>query len=318
MVLVGILGAGTALAQSHGSTSSHRRANERMAARRAVQDLRAVSLPPGSRQVQKFPGRPGKALATAPFSLGTPATVSRHRLWIVPREPRAAFRWIGRHLPGRYVSGGSGSEGGGPTETVNYRVWERAGDRGLLGSMLTVSAVHFGHDRSAVRLDALAIWLSPRAAAEHVPVATTKIELRILYVPLPLEAHEVAEEGVAIVPPSNEGEIRSLTITDPRRVARIVRLVNGLRVVQPGEGSCPPGEFREPGEPLPGTIHLRFESASGATLAEAIQSEPAGRCEPMKFAVGGEWMSELEGGGEVIEALKPSIARAKQTRPPRA
>jgi hypothetical protein len=296
LLLLAMLVAVGAPAQAHASTASRQRGNERAAARRAVGDLGAVAMPPGSRQVETIPGRAGRALASGPFTLGTPATVSRHQLWIVPKEPRAAFRWIGRHLPRRYHAGGSGSGGGGPTGTVNYRIWERAGDRHLLGSMLTVTAVHDGHGRGAVRLESIATWLAPRPAAEHIPSGVTKIEMRILYVPLPEEGRVIAEEGAAPIPPANEGEIRSLAITDPRQVGRIVRLVDGLRVGQPGEIFCPGGEITQPGEALPGTVHLRFESASGKALAEAIQSEPAGPCEPMKFAVRGEWMSELEGG----------------------
>jgi hypothetical protein len=326
--------AGVAAGPAVGHAESHRRRerNVRLAARRAEHQLGAVSLPPGSLSTRLLPTAADRLLSPEPVEVGT---VVRRRFWIVPRDPSRVFAWLENHRPGRFhrLRGGSFETGffdeepaAEPVREAPTLVSGRRGGRGVLGSRLVLTAVRLASQSSAVRIEDLVTPVRPRPVEERIPGAVTKIRLKIEHHP-GWDA-TIAEEGeFPLVPPSNEGEVRSVTIHDRRRVAAIVDLVERRRVVQPPLGL---GDVREilvpeeeeegslaPAAPLKSTVHLLFESAAGSVLAEASQREDD-RQERMRFAVGGEAMAPLQGGVKVLRALIPERRRAVRTRLPLA
>lgn len=309
------------LAGSAPSPSPRQEANDRAAARRAAGDLRAFRLPPGSRRLRHVPpplSEPAKFLRVR-------GATHLHRFWLVPRGDKAFFDWLDRHPPAGLRPP---SEGGFTTgffdESVEvpqtWEEWSGPAAPAVLKSVATVTTAPRGPHSTAVRIDAVADPVRARPRVEQVPAAVTKIRLKIEY-------HQdaggpIVEEGeFPVVPPSNEGEVRSLTIRGPQRVDQIVRLVDGLRIVQPAGPSeeipVPEEEVLAPGMPLSSTVHLLFESESGRVLAEASRREGADG-DPMRFAVRGRAMAPLEGGRRVLRALIPERRRAVRTRLPKA
>jgi hypothetical protein len=303
--------------------SARQRANDRAAVRRAQLDLRAFDLPPGSRRIRRAPGGAGLPTEPPPREGGA-RTIYRHQFWLVPSSPHRLFRRLRHHPPsalrpvrrGEFESGFFNEEVGEKVEE-DLRQWWGVGTPGVIGSAVTVTAARLGRARTAVRIDAVVLPVKARAPLEMVPASATQVLLKIEHVRLPYEG--VPESGeFPPVPPSNEGEIRALAIRAPSRVAEIIRLVDGLRVLQPslwgGYILRPEEPIGEPGAPLRATVNLLFESRSGRVLARASQPERADQL--MKFAVRGRSMPLLERGTQVLRALIPERRRAVQTRPP--
>ncbi len=310
-----------ALAGSAPSPSPRQEANDRAVARRAAADLRAFRLPPGSRRLRHVPP-----------PLSEPATFLRvrgathlHRFWLVPRGDEAFFDWLDRHPPAGLLPP---SEGGFTSSFFDesaempqtWEEWSGPVAPAVLKSVATVSTAPRGPHSTAVRIDAVADPVRARPRVEQVPATVAKIKMKIEYHPDP--DGPIYEEGeFPIVPPSNEGEVRSLTIHAPQRVDQIVRLVDRLRIVQSAgpteEILAPEEEVLAPGQPLASTVHLLFESASGRVLADASRRE-GGNGDPMRFAVRGRAMAPLEGGRRVLRALIPERRRAVRTRLPKA
>ncbi len=322
------VGAAVGPAAGHPASNRRRERNVRLAARRAEHQLGAVSLPPGSLPTRSLPSAAARLREAEPVEGGK---VVRRRFWIVPRDPARVFGWVEIHRPGRFHRLGGGFESGffdeeptaEPQREVPTLVSGRGGGPGVLGSRLVLTAVRLAPQSSAVRIEDLLIPVRPRPVEERIPAAATKIRLKIEH--HPARGATVPVEGeYPLVPPSNEGEVRSLTVHDRRRVGAIIGLVERRRVVQPvvafGESSeilLHRGEEEVvlPGAPLSSTVHLLFESDRGHVLAEA--SEREGRPDaPMRFAVGGEVMAALQGGVKVLRALIPERRRAVRTRLP--
>jgi len=116
-------------------------------------------------------------------------------------------------------------------------------------------------------VDALAVWIYPRSPSERVPAATAEIVVRAPRI--------------------------SATVTDPGKVARIVRWFDALPVSPPGVAvSCPYAVAPD--------LTLSFRSAGGARLAQAtLPRTEATLCDPIAFTIGG-WRRRplIDGPGE--------------------
>ena len=108
--------------------------------------------------------------------------------------------------------------------------------------------------RTFIRVDAGAAWVYPRSPSEVVPSGVRAID--------------VVGGGV------------SRSVTDPRKVARIVRWFDALNIVQPGQGtvSCM--------AVLASEVTFTFHSASGAEASAIVPSRPADGCDPIEFSIG--------------------------------
>jgi hypothetical protein len=153
------------------------------------------------------------------------------------------------------------------TRAPHYRWWSffgpAAGELGPSRS-LDVTAVALPR-RTVIRVDAQVAWIYPRSPSEEVPAATHRIVVR--------------------------APKASATVTDPARVAKIVRWLDALPISPPGVGiACPLAAGAD--------IAVSFRGAGGAWLAEAkLPSVAANICDPIAFQIGGH-------------ARKPLIDRA--------
>jgi hypothetical protein len=132
--------------------------------------------------VASYPAEGHEPLGPRPMLLGS-HTVERKQLWTVPRDPRAAFRWVESnsgesfHRPRESLCGSFFDE-----EAIcssPERVAREPGGDGILGATITVAATPLPGGRSRVYVIVQTTWVEPRPAAERVPAAATKIELRV-------------------------------------------------------------------------------------------------------------------------------------------
>ena len=89
------------------------------------------------------------------------------------------------------------------------------------------------------------------------------------------------------------------TTEDPATIARIMALIDSLPEVPPGRYSCPAA--------FGGSLDLVFRSASGATLAEAVDGFTG--CGFTSVSIGGVQKRSVEGGTQLIvlvEQLLPT------------
>jgi hypothetical protein len=129
--------------------------------------------------------------------------------------------------------------------------------------LFTVTAVAF-HSSTVVRIDAGAAWIYPRSPREVVPAGVREIDIR--------------DEHVA------------RRVTDPAKVARIVRWFDGLNVT-------PPGVHVECMALIASRATFVFRSAGGAKLASAVvPSRPADGCDAISFSIRGHEQTPLVDG----------------------
>jgi hypothetical protein len=138
-----------------------------------------------------------------------------------------------------------------------YRLWTffwPTGRDRVPSRFLDVTAVGLP-GRTLLRVDAKAVWVYPRSPREKAPSAVREIDVR---------AHGVSRK-----------------VTDPAKVARIVRWFDSLPIT-------PPGVSLFCGLPLARHVTFVFRSAGGVRLASAVA--PAGGasiCDPIDFSVRG-------------------------------
>jgi hypothetical protein len=188
-------------------------------------------------------------------NFGTPAPlgehVDAHRVWWVRRSFGAVLAFIRTHDPPGFRSEGA-------TYGTDYRIRTLA--RGRIRYLdETVEALR---DATVVRVDAKVVWVYPRSRRERVPARTSRI--------------------VVTTPAS------STSVTDPAKVARIVRWFGALPVAQAGNVVVCPAEFAQD------MTALTFRSPGGAWLAEArVPPSRASICDAIVFQIGGKAMRPL-------------------------
>ena len=127
--------------------------------------------------------------------------------------------------------------------------------------------------RTVIRVDAGAAWVYPRSPREVVPAGVREIDI----------ANRAASQQ----------------ITDPAKVARIVRWFDALNIVQPGIGPVHCALL------LASKVTFTFRSATGEMVAKAIApSVPASGCNPIEFTIHGRRQTPLidstPGGGRAF------------------
>jgi hypothetical protein len=258
---------GTSLA---GATSAARPTPEQRAAADTDAIFAAFVVPPGARELSSAPSVSGGVLQRAALIPGTPDLVDKAGWWLTPGAPQQVLAWETKHLPHRFAADGSGSSGApGPAaelfDTFSLRaVYGVLDSRGLL-----VQAVADGN-QTAVRVDAQVSWTPARPVSEKVPAAA--------------KAVTVSEDLGA-----NQGKAKPptpVTVTDPAKVRKLVALINGLPLTQPGISSCPAG-FGD-------TLTLTFRVGPG-TPALAVATAELSGCPLTRFSIGGKQQPALAG-----------------------
>jgi hypothetical protein len=236
-----------------------------------------VRLPAGATAVSADPS-PHARLNSAALNTVGGAFVDLHRFYRVPGSPNAALSWLRDHPPA-----GTQPFGAGTVSGPNYRVDAlafslRPNDRESTRS-LVVSVTAARGDGTALRVDAQVVWIVPRQSTEAVPrgvrlVTATGRSVDIL-------TGRVTTTG-------------PVDVTAPDKVARIVRLVNELPIVQPGAVACP-------NDTGAGAVLKFYDRRGGPIVAQADAG--ASGCGLVSFWLHGRGEPSLSGGPGLIEHL---------------
>jgi hypothetical protein len=282
--LVMALAGATVVAAASGVAPRPIRQARRAALRDAYRRLEKVRLPPGSRPVKKV-GR-GLHLNTPGTEPETPNLVQMHSFFLSPRPREAVVKWFDGHPPAGSRQGISGSFGIGKRTVVKYVgfEWPELRDR-VYSRSVEVSVASRPSGGSAIRIDSMAVWVTPRRAYEELPGGIRFIDVRL----------------------RAKGHLRrSKVISDPAEVRSVDKLIDGLDPAQPGTVSCPELGYAEK------RLTLVFRPARrGPALAEAKQIIPAGCGRPLELTVHGH-KHYLEGGYLLLRRLHPILSGGKK------
>ncbi len=247
--------AGARVATSSAADSNANRAAARTEATRL---LSLVAVPPGTTSVPGEPAGDGGWLADPGVNFGAANLVDAWGWWTTTLTPADVLAYFGKHLPAdaRLFESFHGSTGAagqafslGPIPGV------------LRDRIIAMTVVPLSGGGTGVRTDGEAVWLTARPAWERIPAGVRRISF-------------TASGQTASGKPGRASSPRTVTGAAARR---LVSLINGLEVVQPGVTSCPQGVNE--------VVRLTFRSASGAKLASA-EEHPSG-CAHVSLTVGG-------------------------------
>lgn len=279
------LAAGSQAAAGEGGAPTA--ASNRASAGRDVRALltRAV-LPAGAVRLSGPPSG-SSAIDNAAPQQATPDIADVHAWWQAPGTLTSVVAFEKAHAPAgsSFSSRGGGatrvSGGGHPTAVWSYVEFSFPAEAGVLGSrMLIVKVTALGAHSVALRVDAQDVWEVPRSAAERIPTAVHEIDV---------------SRGIPGRPPT-----LSQSVTDPSKVASIIKLIDALPIVQPNAIECPMILVNGP------TVTLSFRvSAGGSVLAQASQNVaqgPSSVCNPMRLSINGRSQTPLLGGSSFLAA----------------
>jgi hypothetical protein len=157
-VLAACAAAGTSPQLSASARQQSAAADNRQRAERAADRLLArVRAPRGA-----------TALSSTPTPLAGPMTgpsvtseVDRSRLWQVQMSYYATLSWLRAHPPHGLAHDGS-SQSGGPDYQTDGDFYDAPDRPGLIGQQIQITITAVDTTTTAIRADAIAIWLDPR------------------------------------------------------------------------------------------------------------------------------------------------------------
>jgi hypothetical protein len=258
-------------------------ANRGAARRDARYLLSRLRVPPGATSVSAQPAGADGWLKAAPALTGTSA--GAHAWWTVPGTPDAVLADIrsrppvGATLLGTATAGNSRT--GRMVQELDYG-WPAI--PGVIRSrQLAISVTTVSGGVTGVLVQAESEWTVPRPASERVPAGTHEID-------------------ITVAPPGGP-VTRTLAVTDPGKIRRIVALFDAMPIAQPGTYACPL-------ELNPRLLTFTFRAApDGAALAQATYtafgSNPgSGLCSPIQFTIAGRRQDPLIGGAFVTQVQR--------------
>lgn len=195
------------------------------------------------------------------------ANALSQRCFTAPGGEDAVYAYVKQHPPGQSKIFATGSGGNAKTGTHSWSVifsfptvGHTLGDR-----LLSVDISADSKGTARVHAVAQSNWIVPRPAAEMIPSGVT--EVRVV-------------DGA-----------RTLTVTEPARVAAVVQLFDSLPIVQPVTMNCPAFASHHQ------VIVDFMAGGSGPVLARAKIPRDAAvsECYPIEFSVGGKPMKGLIG-----------------------
>ena len=278
------LAAGSQAAAGEGGAPSA--ASNRASAGRDVRTLlgRAV-LPAGAVRLSGPPSG-SSAIDNAGPQPATPDIADAHAWWRAPGTLASVVAFEKAHAPaGSSFSGTGGAlvnSGGRSRATWTDVQFAFPPQAGVLSSRtLIVKMTALGAHATAVRVDAQDVWEIPRSAAERIPAGVHDIDV---------------SSAVPGKPPT-----LSQSVTDPTKVASIIKLIDALPIVQPGTIACPMILVNGP------TVTFTFRASSGGrVLAHASQRfvlGPTTACDPMSLSIEGRQQTPLLGGSTFLGAV---------------
>jgi Protein of unknown function (DUF4232) len=235
-------------------------ANRRVAIATANHDLTTPTLPPGATRTSTD--------ASAHHLLGQISSrpllsdyVDVHRFYRLPGSESTVAAYFRAHPPARTTLTGTGSarnlRTGVGSESLSFSYAKAPA--GVFEAGITVNLAIASAGGTAVRIDSWAAWLVPRPSWESVPATAQTVTVTAN-----------TSDGTHAYPIA--------TVTDPATVKRLIALVDGLGIQQPGAVfGCPAIAANSP------AIELSFSAAPGSpALATATQNN----CGSLEFTVG--------------------------------
>ena len=275
-VVVGAVAA-AAVASAGPLHTSGANANRRAARVDARRILSLVRLPAGATAVSADPSRHAR-LNSAALGTAGGALVDLHRFYRVPGSPAAALSWLRAHPPAGTQPFGSGTVSGPGYQVDALAFSLRPTDRESTRSLVvSVTAARGGG--TALRVDAQVVWIVPRPSTEAVPRG-------VRFVTATGRSVDILTGRVTTTGP--------VDVTAPGKVARIVRLVNELPLVQPGPIACP----LDTGA---GAVLKFYDRQGGAVVAQADAG--ASGCGVVSFWLHGSVEPALSGGPDLIDRV---------------
>ena len=118
--------------------------------------------------------RDATAPSSTPSPLAAPMTepsvtseVDRSRLWLVSMGYNATLAWLRAHPPRGLTHDGS-SQGGGPDYQTDGDFYDAPDSPGVIGQQVQIAITALDTTTTAIRADAIAIWLDPRPVRDRV------------------------------------------------------------------------------------------------------------------------------------------------------
>ena len=204
--------------------------------------------------------------------------------------------YVEKHLPpGARLEGSESDSTGMAGEAFSF-----GSIPGVLSDrVISITVVPLAGKGTGVRTDGEAIWLTSRPAWEQIPSTVRSITFT----------------AQGSTPAGRSGRVSTPRTLAGRPVQRLVALINGLEVVQPGVRACPAGRVR--------LVRLTFRAGDGTVLAAAVE-HPTG-CASVALRIGGRTgpaltdypmvTSELERLGAIPTCARRQL-RALRTRSP--
>lgn len=279
-LLASVVAGGIAPAAAGGTSAT---GNQSRAQSEAARLLDLIQLPPNVSQSATEPSGDGRALAAPGYNLATPDLVDAHAWWTAPGKAGDVVDYVASHLPNGTRWNGRAS--GNIAPGYEGESWSFSAVPGVLSQrVIAVTVVQLTANSVGVRTDGEAVWIVPRPAWEVVPAGVRRVTVRAVSTGLPPGSRTLSNGGY------------TLTGTKARQ---LVSFINRLPRVQPGTRFCPAGFYA--------SVHLRFLSARGRTLATALES-PTG-CASVSLTVRGRLGPALDDYPSVTSELKRLLAR---------
>lgn len=240
--------------------------------------LGLLTLPIGATRVDRQPLGGIGVLSHPAILLGSRDLVDLHEWWRVPAGTASVLRFIEAHSPGGAKPTGRGHLGAKGVRGRYLQFSWPAVREELEVRSLVVSVVALRHGATGLRADAEIQWIVPRSASERIPREVSQITIT-----------RPARRNAAAL---------SIMVTASARVRTIVRWVNRLSTVQPGNEECP-----SPHPVVP--LTLSFRGRDGALLAQASYPvESLAVCDTaMSLSIRGQAQTPLLGGRPLLEKI---------------
>lgn len=257
-------------------------ANRRAARLDAHHLLSLLRLPPGARAVSAQPAGADGWLKPMTALTGTSAGAEVHAWWTVPGTPDAVLADTKARPPAGGTLFGIGIAGNSRTGRVVQELdYSWPAIPGVIRyRQLAISVTVVSGGVTGVLAQAESEWTVPRPLSERIPAGIHEIDIT------------VATPGGPVT--------RTLAVTDPGEIRRIVALFDAMPIAQPGTYSCPL-------EWDPRLLTFTFRAQPGAAaLARATytafgSSPVSGPCTPIQFSIAGRRQDALIGGNFVTQ-----------------
>ena len=299
-VLAGVLaGCGTARAGQQPAPATRvmaaapgpaRGTPQQRAAADAAHTLAAFVPPPHAVRTGRLPV---SWLAQPPSEPLSPDLVIQSAWWRVAGQPAAVLAWLQAHRPAGFSDGGTGALGVIPpgsgrassaapppvSARMRYIQFTLPDVPGvLLNRVLSVAVAADGPGQTAIRVDAEAVWVQAKPAAELIPASARVVTITPVAGDMPPAAAD-----------------HQVTVTDRVLVARIGAVVDALPVYPRFDWiECGPG---------PGTgMQLTFRATAGGP-ALAVVTAYQELCPLVHVTVRGEKMPVLDGAGTLFQRV---------------